>query len=162
MKNLEELYIEEIRDLRSAESQIIEALPKMAKAAKNKALKEALQEHLKETKEQLGRLEQILERHDKGPGRKVCKAMRGLIAEGEDVLEEAEEADVRDAAIIASAQRVEHYEIAGYGTVATFAERLGFSEDHGLLGKTLAEEKEADEKLTKIAKKMVNREAVTA
>lgn len=160
MKNLQDLYLNEIRDLHDAESQIIEALPKMVKHAEHEKLKKALQEHLEETKQQRNRLDQILKRHDKGQSGKACKAMRGIISEGESVVEEAKESDVRDAAIIAAAQRVEHYEISGYGTVATYAEQLGFSEDHDLLSETLSEEKEADEKLNKIAKGMVNKEAV--
>lgn len=162
MKNLEALYVHELRDLFSAEEQIIEALPKMAKNAEHEALKELLQEHLQETKEQRSRMEKIFKRLDKGQSGKVCKAMRGLIAEGEDVLEEATDPNVRDAAIIAAAQRVEHYEISGYGTAATYAERLGFSEDHELLTQTLAEEKEADQKLNKVAKEIVNPEAAEA
>ncbi len=162
MKNLQDLYVSELRDLADAESQLIKALPKMAKKAENKELKEALQEHLEETKQQHRRIEQIFKRLEKGQSGKVCKAMRAIVEEGENMVEEAQEADVRDAAIIAAAQRVEHYEIAGYGTVATYAEMLGFSEDHDLLGETLSEEKEADEKLNKIAKGMVNREAATA
>ena len=162
MKDLQDLYLHELRDLHDAESQIIEALPKLAKKASNDALKKALQEHLNETKEQRRRLDQIFKRLEKGQSGKVCKAMRGLIAEGEDVVEEAKENDVRDAAIIAAAQRVEHYEISGYGTAATYAKRLGYSEDHELLSQTLSEEKEADQKLNKIAKQTVNPEATPA
>ncbi len=162
MKNLQDLYIHELRDLHDAESQIIEALPKMAKKAEHKSLKDALQEHLNETKEQRNRLDKIFKRLDKGQSGTVCKAMRGLISEGEDLMEEAKASDVRDAAIIAAAQRVEHYEISGYGTAATYAKMLGFTEDHDLLSKTLAEEKEADQKLNKVAKEAVNPEAMPA
>ncbi len=162
MKNLQDLYVDELRDLASVEDQIIEALPKMAKKAQNKQLKDALKNHLQETKQQRARIDKIFKRLDKGPGRKVCKAMRAIIEEGEHMVEEAEEADVRDATIIAAAQKVEHYEISGYGTLATYAEQLGFSEDHDLLGESLAEEKKADEKLSKIAKSTVNKEAVAA
>ena len=162
MKNLQDLYLNELRDLASVEKQIIEALPKMAENAENETLKDALQEHLEETKQQQSRLEQIFKRHDKGKPRKVCKAMSAIIEEGEEMVEESKEPDLRDAAIIAAAQKVEHYEIAGYGTVATYAKQLGFSEDHDLLTETLAEEKEADKKLNKIAKEMVNREAANA
>lgn len=162
MKNLQDLYVDELRDLANVEDQIIKALPKMAKKAENKQLKDALQEHLEETKQQRGRLDKIFKRLDKGQSGKVCKAMRAIIEEGEDMVEEAKEADVRDATIIAAAQKVEHYEISGYGTAATFAEQLGFSEDHDILTETLAEEKEADKKLTNIAKSMVNKEAAAA
>lgn len=162
MKNLQDLYVSELRDLASVETQIIEALPKMAKKAENRQLKQALQEHLEETKQQRDRIEKIFKRLDKGQSGKVCKAMRAILEEGEDMVEEAKEADVRDATIIAAAQKVEHYEISGYGTVATYAEQLGFSEDHDLLSETLAEEKEADEKLNKIAKGMVNQEAAAS
>lgn len=162
MKDLQDLYLHELRDLHDAETQIIEALPKLAKKASNDALKKVLQEHLNETKEQRRRLDQIFKRLDKGQSGKVCKAMRGLIAEGEDVVKEAKENDVRDAAIIAAAQRVEHYEISGYGTASTYAKQLGFSEDHELLSQTLSEEKEADQKLNKIAKQTVNPEATPA
>lgn len=162
MNNLQDLYVSELRDLASVEDQIIAALPKMAKKTENKQLKQALQEHLEETKQQRDRIEKIFKRLDKGQSGKVCKAMRAILEEGEDMVEEAKEADVRDATIIAAAQKVEHYEISGYGTVATYAKQLGFSEDHDLLSETLAEEKEADEKLNKIAKEMVNQEAAAS
>jgi len=159
MKDLQDLYVHELRDLYDAENQLIEALPKMAKKAEHPELKKALEEHLEETMQQRDRIKEILKRHDERVTRKVCKAMRGLIAEGEDVVKEAKDPDVRDAAIIAAAQRVEHYEISGYGTAATFAEMLGFTEDYEQLTETLEEEKAADTKLNKIAKDRVNKEA---
>jgi len=156
MRTLEDLFVHEIKDLYSAEKQLLKALPKMAKAASNIELREGLESHLAETEKQVKRLEEIMESHEiptRGP---KCKAMEGLVEEGHDILDEDLEDDVRDAAIIAAAQRVEHYEIAGYGCARTFAEQLGHEEAARLLQETLDEEKAADEKLTQIAMQGVN------
>jgi ferritin-like metal-binding protein YciE len=154
---VEKLFVDELKDLYSAEKQITKALPKMAKAASNTELKTAFETHLQETEGQIQRLDRIFEILGKASGGKTCKGMKGLLEEGTEVMEETE-GEVRDAAMISAAQRVEHYEIAGYGSVRTFAELLGQSEIANLLQQTLDEEGEADKKLTQIAKK-VNKEA---
>ena len=149
--SLQELYVEQLRDLYDAEQQIIKALPQMIKAATSDELKQALTEHLDVTKEQANRLETIFNNlGEKAKGEK-CKGLQGVISEGNDTVEEIDNDDVRDAAIIGSAQRVEHYEIAGYGTARTFATLLEDDEASDLLQRSLDEEKEADEKLTEIA-----------
>jgi len=149
--SLQKLYVEELRDLHSAERQIIEALPKMIKAASSPELKSALQEHLNITQEQLVRLDQIFENlGQKGTGKK-CKGMEGILAEGKETLGEDMLPEVLDAAIISAAQHVEHYEMAGYGTVRTYADLLGEKEAMKLLQKTLDEEGDADKKLTGLA-----------
>jgi ferritin-like metal-binding protein YciE len=159
MKTLDDLFLHELKDLYSAEKQLTKALPKMAKAATNEDLKEALQSHLQETEQQLERLEDILGKLDTSTRGAKCPAMEGIIEEGKEALEEDMADDVRDAAIICAAQRVEHYEIAAYGCARTFAEQLGHDEAARLLQHTLNEEKAADEKLTKIAMQAVNAEA---
>jgi ferritin-like metal-binding protein YciE len=148
---LQKLYVEELRDLHSAERQIIQALPKMVKAATSPDLKAGLQKHLEITKEHLARLDQIFEKLGKKGTGKKCKGMEGVIADGKEVLEEDMEDDVRDAAIISAAQHVEHYEMAGYGTVRTYAGLLGEKEAMKLLQRTLDEEYDADQQLTKLA-----------
>jgi ferritin-like metal-binding protein YciE len=159
LKNLNDLLIHELKDLYSAEKQMTKALPKMIKAADNADLKQALEDHLAETEEHVGRLETIFGQLEiSGRGTK-CKAMEGLVEEGKSILEEEMDQEVRDAAIISAAQRVEHYEIAGYGCARTFAQRLGHNEVAELLQTTLDEEKAADEKLTQIAMDRVNAEA---
>jgi ferritin-like metal-binding protein YciE len=159
LETLKDLYIEELKDIYDAESQILKALPKMAKAASSDGLREAFEQHEEETAGQVDRLEQIFDRlGTKAKGRK-CKAMEGLIEEGKELMDEDAAADVQDAGLIASAQRVEHYEIAVYGTLRTYAEQLGFDEDSELLGETLEEEKEADQKLSELATDCVNLEA---
>jgi len=159
LKNLNDLLMHELKDLYSAERQITKALPKMIKAADNADLRQALEDHLAETEEQIGRLDTIFGQLEiSGRGMK-CKAMEGLLEEGKSILEEEMDEEVRDAAIISAAQRVEHYEIAGYGCARTFAQRLGHSEIANLLQQTLDEEKAADEKLTQIAIDRVNAEA---
>jgi ferritin-like metal-binding protein YciE len=163
MKTLTDLYVHELKDLYSAEKQLLKALPKMAKAATNDQLREALESHLEETETHADRLEKLLEEMDAASTRvPKCPAMEGLVEEGKKALEEDMTDDVRDAAIICAAQRVEHYEIAGYGCARTFAQILGFEEAAQLLQQTLDEEKAADEKLTEIAMESVNAEAVTA
>lgn len=162
LASLQDLYIEELRDLYSAEIQITKALPKMAKAATAPKLKSAFEEHLEQTKGHVDRLEDIFKKLGKSPSGKTCAAMKGLIEEGSELLEQKDKADpeVLDAGLIAAAQRVEHYEMAGYGTVRTFARQLGEDEAVDLLQKTLDEEGETDKKLTALAEKAVNAKAV--
>jgi ferritin-like metal-binding protein YciE len=149
--SLQELYIEQLKDLYDAEHQIIKALPNMIDAATSTDLKDALSEHLEVTKTQATRLEQIFQSSgEKAKGTK-CKGMQGVIQEGDDLVGDIKDEDVRDAAIIASAQRVEHYEMAGYGTARTYAKLLGDDDAGQLLQQTLDEEKDADKKLTTLA-----------
>ena len=157
-----ELYVHELRDLYSAEEQLTEALPKVSKAASHKKLKKALDEHLEETRTHLTRLEQIFESLGEDPSGEHCDAMEGLVEEGEETIEMKGDASVRDAALIAVAQRVEHYEISAYGTAATFAKALGRQDDEAILRETLDEEYEADDLLTEIAVSVVNQDALSA
>jgi ferritin-like metal-binding protein YciE len=153
-ESLQDLYLEQLKDLYDAENQLIKALPKMAKAASSPELRNAFEEHLEQTKEHAQRLETIFEgMGEKAKGQK-CKAMEGLVKEGSEVIEEDMTEGVKDAALIAAAQRVEHYEMAGYGCVRTYANLLGDSEAANLLEKTLQEEKEADELLGGIAEQV--------
>jgi ferritin-like metal-binding protein YciE len=149
--NLRKLYLDQIQHLHSAESQIIDALPKMIEAAEEAELKRALQAHLQETREHLSRIEQILQESIHKLEPKKNKAMSAIISEGEDIIGDASNAPVRDAAIITSAQRVEHYEIAAYGSVRDFAQIMGETQQAGLLQQTLDEEKHADEVLTSMS-----------
>ena len=149
-KGLKELYIDELKDLYSAENQLVKALPKMAKAATSPDLRAGFEEHLEQTKGHVQRLETIFEQLGESPKGKKCKGMEGLIKEGSEAIEEYE-GELLDAALIGAAQRVEHYEMAGYGTVSAFAEELGESEHVTLLNETLEEEKETDEKLSGLA-----------
>src|SRR5580704_2201201 len=149
-KGLKDLYIDELKDLYSAESQLVKALPKMAKAATSEDLSAGFEEHLEQTKGHVQRLETIFKDLNESPKGKKCKGMEGLIEEGAEAIEEYE-GDLLDAALIGAAQRVEHYEMAGYGTVSAFAEELGESEHVTLLNETLEEEKETDEKLNGLA-----------
>lgn len=160
MKTLQDLLAHELKDLYSAEKQITKALPKMIKACTSEDLREGLQNHLEETEQQIMRLEDILEKLDLTARAVKCQAMEGLIEEGKKAIEEDMEDHVRDAAIIAACQRVEHYEIAGYGCARTFARHLSHDEVADLLQQTLDEEKAADEKLTQIAMQHVNEEAM--
>ncbi|GAC1469463.1 MAG: ferritin-like domain-containing protein [Isosphaeraceae bacterium] len=154
-----DLYIEELRDLYSAERQIIKALPKMAKAATAPELKSAFTEHLAETKGQVERLQAIFEKLGKKATGKTCRAMEGIVIEGEELIEEKPESSVLDAGLISAAQRVEHYEIAGYGSVRTYAQTLGESEAAKLLQLTLDEEGATDKKLTALAERLINERA---
>lgn len=159
LETLKDLYIEELRDIYDAEHQILKALPKMAKAASADHLREALQEHEDVTKGHVDRLEQIFDRlGTRAKGRK-CKAMEGLIEEGKELMSEDASDEVLDAGLIASAQRVEHYEMAVYGTLRTYAEQMNLDEDAELLQETLDEEKEADETLSELATECINVEA---
>ncbi len=160
--NLQELLVEEMRDIYSAEGQLLKALPKMAKAAQSERLKEAFERHLEETEQHVERLEQAFESLGEPVKAKKCKAMEGLIAEGKEVMDEHSESAMLDAALICAAQKVEHYEIASYGTVCTWADLLGLTEVSEILKETLDEEKTADETLTEIAESEINAEAVTA
>jgi ferritin-like metal-binding protein YciE len=159
IKSLEDLLVHELQDLYDAEHQITKALPKMAKAATSRQLSTAFKEHLTQTEEHIARLEQAFTALGQEPKRKPCKAMKGLLAEGEETMEEEMDKDVMDAALISSAQRVEHYEIAAYGAVCTFAHMVGKHDVEDILRQTLDEEKRADEKLTEIAVSSVNEKA---
>lgn len=150
-QNLEDLFIHELKDLYSAENQLMDALPKMAKAASSPELKKGFEEHLAQTKEHAQRIEQIFEGFGRKPGGVKCKGMEGLIKEGEEAIEDEESGPVRDAALIAAAQRVEHYEIAGYGTARAYARHLGNDDAFHLLDRTLREEGMTDQKLTELA-----------
>jgi ferritin-like metal-binding protein YciE len=161
MSTLHDLYVNELKDLYNAESQLLKALPKMAKAASAPELAEAFETHLEETQVHVERLEKVFEELDVSPKGKKCKAMEGLIEEGKEILEEDADPSVRDAALIAAAQRVEHYEIAGYGCVRTYARLLGYEEAADLLQETLNEEGATDHKLTELAESVINVEAVT-
>ena len=161
LESLHDLYVDELKDLYNAENQLLKALPKMAKAASASELRTAFEDHLEETREQVQRLEQIFKKLDVSPKGKKCKAMEGLIDEGKEVMEEAQP-PVLDAALIAAAQRVEHYEMAGYGCVRTFARLLGYDDAAELLQETLDEEGAADERLTELAESIINVEANTA
>src|ERR1700689_1289181 len=148
---LKHLYIEELKDLYSAENQLVKALPKMAKAADSEDLKAGFEEHLEQTKGHVSRLEEIFKALGESPKGKKCKGMEGLIKEGAEMIEEDPAPEELDAGLISAAQRVEHYEIAGYGCVRTYAELLGEDEAVSLLEETLKEEKATDEKLTELA-----------
>ena len=157
--SLQELFVEELRDVYDAEKRLVRALPKMAKAAESGELQNAFTTHLKETERQVTRLEQVFRSIGETPRGKKCDGMIGIVEEGNHAIEELE-GPVLDAALIAGAQKVEHYEIATYGTLAYFAELLGHDRAKDLLGETLDEEKAADEKLSQLAKSDVNREAL--
>ncbi len=151
LQSLDELFIHECKDLLSAEKQLVKALPKMAKGAANEQLRSAFEEHLEQTKTHVERLEQIFSALGKAARAEHCKGMEGLIEEGSELLEEDADATVKDAALIGAAQKVEHYEISGYGTARTLAKLLGHKEAIELLQQTLDEEKETDQKLTQLA-----------
>lgn len=153
-EGLRELYMDELRDLYNAENQLIKALPKMAKASFSEELQQGFEEHLEQTKGHVQRLEKIFKSLDESPKGKKCMGMEGLVKEGGEVMQEDFEGAVMDAALIGAAQRVEHYEIAAYGTVCEFAQILGESEQASLLKQTLQEEKETDQKLTRLAEQI--------
>src|SRR3954451_14829139 len=160
LETLRDLYVEQLRDLYSAENQLVKALPKMAKGASNTQLQRAFTEHLAQTQQHVQRLDQIFKQLDvssKGP---ACKGMEGLISEGEEMIKMKGEPAAIDAGLIAAAQRVEHYEIAGYGCVHTYAQQLGEQRDAQLLQQTLDEEGQTDKKLTQLAEQVINLEAV--
>jgi ferritin-like metal-binding protein YciE len=159
LESLKDLYNEQLKDLYSAETQLLDALPKMADAASAPDLKRAFSEHLRETQEHVRRLERIFDQLGERPRGHTCEGMKGLIREGEEMMAMKGDPAVLDAGLIAAAQRVEHYEIAGYGTVRTYAELLGHDEHTTLLERTLDEEEQTDELLTRLAESHVNEEA---
>jgi ferritin-like metal-binding protein YciE len=161
-ESLKDLYLNEVRDIYDAESVIVKALPKMADAASSPELRNAFLHHLEQTKGHVARLEQIFEGMGEKPKPKKCEGVRGIIDEGEDLMSEKAEPSVMDAGLIAGAQRVEHYEIAVYGSLRTWAQRIGNSRDVSLLEQTLHDEKDADQKLTQIAEQAVNRQAAAS
>lgn len=161
LETLRELYIEELKDLYSAETQITKALPKLAETATNSALRQAFEHHLEETRNHVTRLEQIFQKLDESAKGKTCEGMKGLLKEGDERAKEDGDTDVLDAGLISAAQRVENYEIAAYGSARTYAELLGEKEAVRLLEQTLEEEKAADAKLTQVARK-INVEAKAA
>jgi ferritin-like metal-binding protein YciE len=154
MQTLEEAFVDEIRDLYDAEKQLTRALPKMAKAANSQELRDAFREHLEVTKGQVARLEQVFEALGQKARSKPCKGMKGLIEEGQEIIEQDAEENIADLALIGAAQKVEHYEISGYGTMRTFAQAMGQKEVAQLLDQTLKEEEATDKKLTMIAKSL--------
>ena len=158
LKSLEDLFLYELKDLFSAENQLVKALPKMAKAATNEELKAGFEEHLEQTKEHVVRLEQIAETLGKKLAGHKCKAMEGLVEEGSELTSEDAEDPIRDAGLIGAAQRVEHYEIAGYGTAISLARHLGHDDIADILEQTLDEEKETNEKLTELAETAITAE----
>ncbi|MDB5391430.1 MAG: hypothetical protein JWM11_7076 [Planctomycetaceae bacterium] len=159
ISSLSDLLEDQLQDIYSAENQLVEALPKMAEAARSPDLRQAFEDHLEETKGHVERLKSIFQRLGVSAGGKTCKAMQGLIAEGEEVISEDAAPMVHDAALISAAQRVEHYEIAAYGCVRTFATQLGDDETASILEETLEEETAADEKLTDLAMSGLNEAA---
>lgn len=160
--NFRSMYVAELQELRSVEAQLVNALPKMADMARHPELKQAMQEHLQETRSQQNRLDEILRRHKAEPREHVDQSMQAIVRESEKWAKMVQDPDLRDAGLIASAQRVEHYEIAVYGTLATWAKQLGFDEDLQALHAILDEEKRTDEKLTGLAKRVVNPDAASA
>jgi ferritin-like metal-binding protein YciE len=162
MDSLHDLYVDELKDLYNAENQLVKALPKMAKKASAPELKKAFEDHLQQTKGHVDRLDKIFKGLGEKPTGKTCKAMKGLVEEGKEVIDEDGDDSVLDAALIGAAQRVEHYEMAGYGVVRTFAQLLGESEAARTLQKTLDEEGAADKKLTGLAERIINVQAGAA
>jgi ferritin-like metal-binding protein YciE len=156
LETLKDLYIHELKDLYSAEKQIINALPKMVKAATDKQLAAGFEEHFEQTKEHAARLEKILTSYDESTRGPKCEGMEGVLKEGDEMIAEDAEDEVRDAGLIAAAQRVEHYEMAGYGCARTYAQLLGDRQGAQLLQTTLMEELATDKKLTKLAKSVIN------
>jgi ferritin-like metal-binding protein YciE len=159
LNSLSDLYLHTLRDIHSAEEQLAAALPRMASAATHAGLREAFEKHLAETREHAARVEQICEALDRSPGGQRCRAMQGLIEEAKEILRAKGEPDVRDAALIGAAQRVEHYEIAAYGCARAYARMLGRDQDVRLLQESLNEEGETDKLLTRLAERVVNRDA---
>ncbi|MDP9113416.1 MAG: ferritin-like domain-containing protein [Acidobacteriota bacterium] len=160
-ETLRDLLIEEMQDIYDAEKQLVKALPKMVKAASSEELSEAFAGHLEQTKGHVQRLEQAFQMLDRKPKSKACAAMKGLIAEAQECIEDNDEGALADSAMICAAQKVEHYEIAGYGTLKTWAEELGLENVAALLDQTLSEEKETDEKLTGIASRVMSSEEMS-
>lgn len=161
-KSFKDLFVNQIEDLYDAENRLTKALPKIADAASSSQLKQAIQHHLTETQGHVSRLETIFRELNIEPKRETCEAMKGLIAEGEEMVKAKGDSNVKDAALIAAAQRVEHYEISGYGTARAFAKRLGLTQAANLLQQTQSEEEAADRKLNQIAESAVNVQAASA
>jgi ferritin-like metal-binding protein YciE len=159
LENLQDLLLDELEDIYDAEQQLVKALPKMAQTASTPELKKSFEMHLEQTQGHVQRLEQIFQSFGQEPEAKTCKAMKGLIAEGAEVIKEDAIPEVKDAALIAAAQRVEHYEIAAYGCARTYAEQLGKTDAVQLLEQTLKEEEQTDKKLTKLALQVINPKA---
>lgn len=160
METLKDLFIEELKDLYHAEKQITKALPQMAKKANSEQLRKAFESHLKETENQISRLEKVFKELDMTPRAKKCEGMEGIIQEGKTMMQELEKSDTLDAALIAAAQKVEHYEIASYGTVRAYAQQLNYKNAASMLQETLEEESAANEKLNNLALNQINAEAV--
>ena len=160
IESMEDLFLEQIADLYDAEKRLVKALPKMAEASTSQSLSQALQSHLLETEGHVTRLEKIFGMLGKDPKGQTCDAMKGLISEGEDIVSDIDKSALRDAGVIAAGNRVEHYEIAAYGSARTFAQTLGLTQAAALLEQTLQEEKKADQKLTQLAESMINEEAL--
>lgn len=160
IETMEDLFLEQVEDLYDAEKRLVKALPKMAEAATSLSLRQAFESHLLETEGHVSRLENIFRKLGQDPKSQTCDAMKGLISEGEDMVSDTEPSALRDAGLIASANRVEHYEMAAYGSARTFAQTLGLAEAASLLDQTLQEEKKADQKLTHLAESMINDEAL--
>jgi ferritin-like metal-binding protein YciE len=160
IETMNDLFLEQIEDLYDAEQRLVKALPKMSEAANSDQLRQAFDSHLQQTKGHVTRLERVFQQIGKPSKGQTCDAMKGLISEGEDVISSVKEPSVRDAGLIAAGNRVEHYEIAAYGSARTFAQMLGLEQAASLLSQTLEEEKQADQKLTSLAENMINRQAV--
>ena len=158
--SMEDLFLEQVEDLYDAEKRLVKALPKMAEATTSQTLRQAFESHLIETEGHVTRLENVFRTVGQNPKGRTCDAMKGLISEGEEIVSDIDESSLRDAGLIAAANRVEHYEIAAYGSARTFAQTLGLHEAANLLEQTLQEEKKADQKLTQIAESMVNDQAL--
>jgi ferritin-like metal-binding protein YciE len=157
--DLQKLFLDELADIYNAEQQLTKALPKMAKAAESDELRQAFEDHLQETTNQISRLDEVFRGLGESVKRKTCKGMQGLVEEGKEIMEEHEGSEALDAALIASAQKVEHYEIASYGTLCAWAELMGHSEALELLKENMGEEEAADEKLTQLAESSANQRA---
>ncbi len=160
IETMEELFLQQIEDLYDAENRLVKALPKMAEASTSLTLRHAFESHLLQTEGHVTRLESIFRQLNKDAKAETCDAMKGLVSEGEDMINHIDQSPLRDAGLIAAANRVEHYEIAAYGSARTFADTLGLDQAAALLEQTLQEEKEADQKLTQLARHMVNDEAL--
>lgn len=159
LKSMEDLFINGLRDIYYAEKKLVQNLPKMAKKAQSQDLAQAITQHLNETEKQVARLERIFKLNDMEPRGKKCHGIEGLLAEGKEIMQEAEDPDTLDAGMLAAAQAVEHYEISRYGTLIAWAQELGMGESVSLLKDTLAEEKNADKLLSQLAENKLNREA---
>jgi ferritin-like metal-binding protein YciE len=160
IETMEDLFLEQVEDLYDAERRLVKALPKMAEASTSQSLRQAFESHLLETEGHVTRLESIFRTLGQDPKTHTCDAMKGLVSEGEDIISDIDQSSLRDAGLIAAANRVEHYEIAAYGSARTFAQTLGLGQAAVLLEQTLQEEKKADQKLTQLAESMVNDQAL--